>query len=174
MRTLPLAARCASPGAKMCLPRSRSVSPDELQQYLHAQIPLSHAMAVRAVTVDVAAVVLAAPLAPNINHHRTVFGGSACAVATLASWGLLHTRLRADTQEADLVIQRNSMEFERPLAGGFFARAVLAEPQRWPQFLDSLQRRGKSRIGVIALLWQEEGEIAARFSGDFVATRARS
>jgi thioesterase domain-containing protein len=149
------------------------MSPEELQQYLYAQIPLSQAMAVRALAVDVEAVILKAPLGPNINHQRTVFGGSACALGTLASWGLLHTRLRAVEKRVDLVIQRNSMQFERPLAGEFFARAALDEPQRWPRFLDTLHRRGKARIRVIALLWQEEGEIAARFSGDFVAVSVK-
>jgi thioesterase domain-containing protein len=149
------------------------VSPDQLQEYLYAQIPLSQAMAVRAVAVDVETVVLTAPLQPNINHQRTVFGGSACALATLAAWGLLYTRLQSEQKRADLVIQRNSMEFERPLAGRFFARAELDDPQRWSQFLDTLDRRGKARIRIVARLWQEEREIAARFSGDFVAVQAR-
>lgn len=69
------------------------MSPGELQTYLHAHIPLSGAMQVSVVQAALEGVVLSAPLAPNINHRDTVFGGSASAVASLAAWSLLHTRL---------------------------------------------------------------------------------
>jgi thioesterase domain-containing protein len=58
----------------------------ELEDYLHVHIPLSAAMQVAVVAVDASGVTLAAPLAPNINHRDTVFGGSASAVAILAAW----------------------------------------------------------------------------------------
>jgi thioesterase domain-containing protein len=56
----------------------------ELERYLHQHIPLSEAMQVSVVEVHPEHVVLSAPLAPNINHRETVFGGSASAVAILA------------------------------------------------------------------------------------------
>ena len=67
----------------------------DLERYLHEHIPLSKAMQVSVVSVDTDGVTLRAPLAPNINHQDTVFGGSASAVAILAGWSLLHTRLAA-------------------------------------------------------------------------------
>src|SRR6266540_3523639 len=51
-----------------------------LQKYLHDHIPLSKAMDVEVVEATDDGVTLAAPLAPNINHRETVFGGSASAV----------------------------------------------------------------------------------------------
>jgi thioesterase domain-containing protein len=57
----------------------------ELQAYLHAHIPLSAAMQVSVDAVAADGVTLRAPLAPNINHRETVFGGSASAVAILAA-----------------------------------------------------------------------------------------
>ena len=113
---------------------------------------------------------LRAPLAPNINHRETVFGGSASALALLAGWSLLHVRLSALGLEHRLVIQRNTMDYERPIAGDFTARAILAQPQRWPQFLDTLTRRGRARIVVEALL-EHAGAVAGSFSGEFVALR---
>ena len=44
-------------------------------------------------------VTLRAPLAPNINHRETVFGGSASAVAILAAWAILYVRLQQGTVE---------------------------------------------------------------------------
>ena len=67
--------------------------PDQLERYLHEHIPLSKAMGVSVLSVGEEAVTLRAPLAPNINHRETVFGGSASALAILAAWSLLHTRL---------------------------------------------------------------------------------
>ena len=49
--------------------------PFELEAYLHEHIPLSKAMGVSVVSVEEGIVILRAPLAPNINHRETVFGG---------------------------------------------------------------------------------------------------
>jgi thioesterase domain-containing protein len=57
----------------------------ELAHYLHEHIPLSHAMGVEVVEADWHSVTLRAPLAPNINHRETVFGGSASAVGIVAA-----------------------------------------------------------------------------------------
>lgn len=140
----------------------------ELERYLHEHIPLSRAMAVTVVTATPQEVCLAAPLAPNINHRDTVFGGSAAALAMLAAWSLLHVRLEAEGRAARLVIQRNTMEYERPIPGDFIARARLAEPQSWAQFSRLLARRGKARIGVAAAL-EYAGQVAGRLHGEFVA-----
>ena len=53
----------------------------KLEQYLHDHIPLSKAMQVAVVSLTTDAVVLSAPLPPNINHRDTVFGGSASAMS---------------------------------------------------------------------------------------------
>ena len=146
------------------------MSPLELERYLHEHIPLTRAMAVAVLAAGEEAVLLRAPLAPNINHRETVFGGSASALALLAGWSLLHVRLSALGLEHRLVIQRNTMDYERPIAGDFTARAILAQPQRWPQFLDTLTRRGRARVVVAALL-EHAGAVAGSFSGEFVALR---
>ena len=70
-------------------------TPAQLQLYLHQHIPLSAAMQVRVLAATPDEVLLQAPLAPNINHRETVFGGSASALAILAAWSLVHTRMRA-------------------------------------------------------------------------------
>ena len=54
--------------------------PTELTQYLRTQIPLTQAMAVTVASIEANAVALQAPLAPNINHRHSVFGGSAAAL----------------------------------------------------------------------------------------------
>ena len=145
--------------------------PAELEQYLHEHIPLSKAMAVSVVSVEQSTVVLGAPLAPNINHRETVFGGSASALAILAAWSLLHTRLRAEGIASRLVIQRNTMEYEQPIQGEFTAHSTLEQPESWQQFIRTLARKGKGRIAVLSVL-QHAGQVVGRFTGEFVALGA--
>jgi thioesterase domain-containing protein len=142
--------------------------PGDLQQYLHAHIPLSAAMHVSVLDVSTDAVRLAAPLAPNINHRETVFGGSASAVAILAAWSLLHVRLKAAGVDSRLVIQRNTMDYELPIEGDFTAQSALAQPEQWALFMRMLTRKGKARIEVVSVL-ECAGAIVGRLSGEFVA-----
>ena len=96
-----------------------------LERYLHQQIPLSAAMGVRVRMATPERVQLAVPLAPNINHNETAFGGSAAALATLSAWALLHLRLAGAGLQARLVIQRSSMEYEQPIPGRLRCRLPL-------------------------------------------------
>ena len=144
------------------------MQPGELAQYIHEQIPLSKAMGVSVVAVEDDAIILQAPLEPNLNHRQTVFGGSASALAILASWALLHVRLQAAGIADRLVIQHNTMEYQHPILGQFTARSMLERPDAWRQFTVMLARRGRARITVVAVL-EHMGRVAGRFSGQFVA-----
>ena len=140
----------------------------QLEAYLHAHIPLSAAMQVSVAAIDADGVTLRAPLAPNINHRETVFGGSASAVAILAAWSLLHTRMRAEGVVARLVIQSNTMDYALPILGDFTARSALEHPEQWPRFVRMLARRGRARTRVIAVL-ESDGQVVGRLTGEFVA-----
>ena len=144
------------------------MQPIELERYLHDHIPLTRAMAVTVLAIEAGGVSLAAPLAPNINHRETVFGGSAAALAILAGWALLHVRLCAQQRSARLVIQRNTMEYVRPIAGDFTARSVLVAESHWGRFTATLERHGRARISVLAHLEQAGAEVG-QFTGEFVA-----
>ena len=140
----------------------------ELEQYLHKHIPLSKAMQVAVISCDEDSMVLSAPLAPNINHRETVFGGSASALAILSAWSLLHTRLLRSQIQARLVIQRNVMNYDLPIEGNFTASASLENPEQWETFVRMLHRKGRSRMSVLSTL-EYQGELVGRFSGEFVA-----
>lgn len=147
------------------------MTPEELQSYLHAHIPLSAAMQVRVEVATPETVVLGAPLAPNINHRDTVFGGSASALAILSAWCLLHVRLRATGHAPRLVIQRNTMSYDKPVSGYFTATAVAPEAGDWQAFLRMLGRKGLARVAVSSTLLFE-GRQVGRFEGQFVALEA--
>jgi thioesterase domain-containing protein len=140
----------------------------DLQTYLHANIPLSAAMGVQVKVATPVHVLLSAPLAPNINHHQTVFGGSGVVLATLAAWTLLHLRLEHEGLDAQLVIQRSSMQYDRPIAGDFDAESRFGDDTAWGRFVSTFERRGRARMTVSAHLLHAAHEMGS-FVGDFVA-----
>lgn len=144
------------------------MTPRELERYLHDHIPLSAAMQVSVVEASEEQVILRAPLAPNINHQSTLFGGSASAVAILAAWSALHVRLAASGISARLVIQRNAMSYDQPIVGDFTAKASVASLDAWETFVRSFRRKGRARIAMSATLWYQ-GREAGRLDGEFVA-----
>ena len=139
-----------------------------LQKYLHDHIPLSRAMEVEVVEATHSGVTLAAPLAPNINHRETVFGGSASAVAILSAWTLMYLRLKSEQLNVRIVIQKNTMTYERPITGKFIASAAIADPMAWRRFADTLRRKGRGRFTVRSVL-HRDAEKVGEFEGDFVA-----
>ena len=146
------------------------VGPTELllERYLHQQIPLSAAMGVRVSAASGERVQLAVPLAPNVNHNETAFGGSAAALATLSAWALLHLRLAAAGMQARLVIQRSTMEYEQPILGDFDGVCRFTDEMAWDRFRLTLARRRRARLTLAAHLICD-GRQMATFEGDFVA-----
>jgi len=147
-------------------------SPAEVEHYLHQHIPLSADMGVHVVACEAAGVTLRAPLAPNINHHQTVFGGSTSAVAILAAWTWLNFALRAADQTSRLVIQRNTVDYLAPITREFEAHCAGMPAAQLEEFLRTLERYGKARATLTAVLTCK-GEKVATFSGDYVAARGK-
>ena len=139
-----------------------------LQKYLHDHIPLSKAMDVEVVEATDDGVTLAAPLAPNINHRETVFGGSASAVSILSAWTLMYLRLKSEQLNVRIVIQKNTMTYERPMTGKFAASAAISDTRAWRRFTDTLRRKSRGRFTVRSIL-HCHSEKVGEFEGDFVA-----
>lgn len=143
------------------------MTPEALRTYLHDHIPLSRAMAVEVLEASANHVPLEAPLAPNINMHGTMFGGSSATLALLAAWSVMYLRLEAEGIASQLVIHRTTTEYLLPISGPAQASAHLDEAG-WPSFLQTFQRRGRARLTVASELLYE-GKPAGRLSGEFVA-----
>lgn len=142
----------------------------DLEAYLHAHIPLSAAMQVVVVSAAPEAVTLSAPLAPNINHRSTAFGGSVSTLAILSAWSLTNLRLRAEGLQTRLVIQSNRMDYDAPIEDDFTATATLADQAAWPVFVKMLLRKGRARIVVQAVVRCGD-VVGGRFEGEFVAVK---
>jgi thioesterase domain-containing protein len=144
------------------------MTPQALQEYFHKHIPLSKAMAVEVEIATPHVVRLKAPLAPNTNHHGTVFGGSAAAVAVLSAWGLLHVAMLNANIKADLVVQKSGMSYELPITGEFTSESFAPAPEKWQRFLAMLSKYKRARISIRSELMCN-GQKVGEFEGDFVA-----
>jgi thioesterase domain-containing protein len=138
----------------------------ELERYLHERIPLSRAMAIQVRTAGAGGVQIYAPLAPNVNHRDTVFGGSASAVAMLAAWSALHVRMRAEGIDPRIVIRRNAMSYERPITAGFTATSAPPEHEAWTRLVATLARGRPARVRIGARL-ECAGQIVGELDGEF-------
>jgi len=122
------------------------------------------AIEVRAASID--GVEIYAPLAPNINHRDTVFGGSASAVAIVAAWSALHVRMRAAGLDVRLVIRRNTMSYDRPINTGFTATAAAPTGEAWTKLVATVERGRPARVNVGARLFCE-GQLVGELDGEF-------
>lgn len=155
----------------MSEPRPTEPTPAELQAWLHAQIPLSAAMRVGVQSLGPPELVLTAPLAPNRNHHGTAFGGSGVTLAILAGWAWVHVQLLRAGIDARLVIQRQTMEWDRGIGGDFEAAYSGAAPEEVARFLATVRQKGRARL-ALSVSVRCAGAECGRFTGDFVAARA--
>jgi thioesterase domain-containing protein len=140
----------------------------ELERFLHEHIPLSKAIGIKVQASNAERVVLSAPLVPNINHQSTVFGGSASAVAILAAWALVYVRLRQAGLRGRLVIQKNTMMYERPIVDKFIASSSAGDPSAWIKFQEVFKRKQRARISIRVTI-RCKGEKVGEMNGDFVA-----
>lgn len=143
------------------------MTPAALRTYLYDHIPLSRAMAVEVLYASAAHVLLEAPLAPNINMHGTMFGGSGATLALLAAWSVVHLKLEAEGLTSKLVIHRTETEYLLPVEGTAQASARL-DHLDWETFRHTYDRRGRARLTVTSELLYD-GHVAARLIGEFVA-----
>ncbi len=140
-----------------------------LERYMHAHIPLVAQMQVKVADFDGSGLKLTAPLAPNINHERTAFGGSLASLMTLACWGYLWLLLE-DEQPLHMVVNEARVNYLKPVSTDLEALCPPPQAAVLDKFRQTLARRGKARIGLDAEMLQG-GLPAARYAGSFVVYR---
>lgn len=153
-------------------PRLKTADPWEtraarLQQYMQGSIPQVRHMQVRVTRCDAAGLGLGAPLAPNINHERTAFGGSLASLATLACWGYLWLLLE-DRSGMHMVVNEAQIRYLKPVSGDLNAWCPAPAEKYLKKFMDTLGRRGRARLSLRAEFLGEE-ILLAEYSGSFVA-----
>ncbi len=146
------------------------MTPDEITAYLHEHMPITQRLGARVELYDGDSVRIAAPLAPNLNHFATAFGGSLSALAILSGWVLLYLELRKRGIANRVVIQRSVFDFAAPVDGDFTATSVLPAAAAWNRFLATLARHRSARVTVSSTLACASG-VGGRHEGTYVAVR---
>jgi len=146
-----------------------SLSPFELEKFLHAKIPLTAAMGIRVVQTGPQRLILEAPLAPNINHLGSVFGGALHTLPTLACYAALWTLLVEAGVDGHVVVKESHAHYRAPVRGTF--RATCERPARdlGARFIEDLRRFKKARMELTSVIEGAPGKPAVEFHGTFVA-----
>jgi thioesterase domain-containing protein len=140
----------------------------QIQELLYSVMPITRAMGVVVESYDGARLVLTAPLDRNVNHLGTAFGGSINTLAVLSGYGLLWIELQ-DT-ESHFVIRESTISYVRPVRNELRAICVRPEAEALAAFKQRFHEKGRARIALDATI-EDEGAVAARFRGTFVALR---
>ena len=90
------------------------------------------------------------------------------ALATLSGYGLLWWLLREP--QAHLVIRESTVRYLRPVRGDLKAVCHSPAAGELERFRQDFSRKGKARIHLEATI-EDDGEIAVRFTGEFVALK---
>ena len=142
-----------------------------LSQYLQDHLPLTAAMQVSVAAASPTGIELRVPLAANINHEQTAFGGSISACGILAGWGLLWVRCQSLSPAPRLVIAHSSTRYIRPIDEDFDVRCDSPGELDWTQFEQTYHATGKARLSLRSEL-TAGGKIAAVHDGVYVALRS--
>lgn len=137
-----------------------------LERTLHGEIPISQAMGVSVAGYDGTTLKLSAPLAPNINHKCTAFGGSLYALAVLCGWGMVHLKLAEAGLHKHIVIQESSIRYLLPVDHDMQAECRLDGGALQP-FLRTLAKHGRARLSLDVVI-THNNQPAVEFSGRYV------
>jgi thioesterase domain-containing protein len=146
-----------------------SMAPAELEKFLHAKIPLTAAMGIRVIQTGPHRLILEAPLAPNINHLGSVFGGALHTLPTLACYAALWTLLVEGGVDGHVVVKESHAHYRSPVRSTFRATCDRPPPELAARFVDELRRFKKARMDLASVIEGDGGKPAVEFSGSFVA-----
>ncbi|MBF8721239.1 MULTISPECIES: YiiD C-terminal domain-containing protein [Pseudomonas] len=144
-----------------------------LQSVLHNDIPLTREMGMAVIDWHDQRLRLQLPLAPNVNHKSTMFGGSLYCAAVLVGWGWLHLRLRElGIDDGHIVIQEGQISYPLPVTGVAVASCPAPDEKTWERFLTMYQRRGRARLTLETVVCNAGSDApAVTFSGQYVLHR---
>lgn len=139
----------------------------ELQSTLYKEIPITRHFNLTVGSYDERCLRLDAPLAANINHAGTAFGGSLSSLVTLAGWGIVWFIMREQRLEGEIVIQDGSCNYLRPVTHDFSAYCYKPEASQIVRFERMLRSHGRARLELEATILDED-KVAVSFRGRYV------
>lgn len=139
-----------------------------LQELLYEEIPLCHALQLNVESWEGHELNIKLPLAPNMNHLSSAFGGSLYCGAVLVGWGWLHLRLRElGITNGHIVIQGGHVSYPLPVLGDSMAVCAAPSEAAWNKFQTMFTRHRKGRL-ILNTAIRYDGKEAVLFEGQYV------
>ncbi|WP_434559264.1 YiiD C-terminal domain-containing protein [Pseudomonas sp. Z4-20] len=144
-----------------------------LETTLHRDIPLTQDMGLRVLDWQARQLRLFLPLAANVNHKSTMFGGSLYCGAVLGGWGWLHLALREEgIEDGHIVIQEGQITYPLPVTGDATVICDAPDEKTWKRFLATYRRYGRARLALQTRVMNADSEkMAVQFEGQYVLHR---
>lgn len=119
----------------------------EIQDIIDNQIGPAGTLGFSVQGYDGDGLTLGAPLARNLNHHGTAFGGSLFALAAVCGWGFVLLKLREVGLHGLIVVKHSSVDYLAPVSGDLQVRCG-ADADAVESFLQAFRERGRARLRV--------------------------
>ncbi|WP_413793594.1 MULTISPECIES: YiiD C-terminal domain-containing protein [unclassified Pseudomonas] len=144
-----------------------------LESILHHDIPLTRDMGLKVLDWQARKLRLSLPLAANVNHKSTMFGGSLYCGAVLGGWGWLHLALREEgIEDGHIVIQEGQISYPVPVTRDATVVCDAPEEKLWKRFLATYRRYGRARLSLQTRVMNAGSEeVAVQFEGQYVLHR---
>ncbi|MBK1831239.1 thioesterase domain-containing protein [Verrucomicrobiaceae bacterium R5-34] len=140
----------------------------EVLDYVQEHIPITVHLGAAIPRYDGSSLTVTAPLAENLNHRQSAFGGSLSAIAILSGWALLFVKLRELGIRSRLVIQKTEFDFLAPVTDDFESLSRLPTEQKYDRFIKMLTTKGRARL-VVESEVTCDGQLCGTHKGTFVA-----
>lgn len=141
-----------------------------LEEYIHEHIPITQALGVKIAYASAQEIIVSAPFSNNINHKKTVFGGSLHTITTLACWALLYENFKDSIEPVEIVVRHSEINYLHPVTTDFKAQCLIPENGKWLRFLKILTSKNRARIHLRATIYQE-GVLAVDYQGTFAVIK---
>ena len=125
-------------------------------------------MGLKVVSCTTDSLILSAPIANNINHQNSAFGGSLYSVAVLAGWGLIQLKLSELGLDCNTVVVGAGVSYRKPVFGDL--RCICSLPEAADDFFDKLAKDGKATTSLISE-FELDDQIAMRLKGRYQVQR---
>lgn len=141
----------------------------QLQKLLHKEVPLSNRIGMIVDSYDGDRLALHAELEPNINIHGVAFGGSIYSLCALSGWGLLILRLEEKDLNPRIMITSAEISYQKPVMQNIKASSRLFAEHEFQDFIDQYKKKSRARIKIPVEVRLDNNELAARFTGEYIA-----
>jgi thioesterase domain-containing protein len=140
---------------------------EELQALLYKEIPITQHFHLSVGAYTQRLLRLDAPLAENVNHSGTAFGGSLSSMLTLAGWSMVWFLLQEYHLQGEIIIQDSSCKYMHPVKRDFSAYCYRPTSLELDRFDKMLRTRGRGRLELKAEIVDGE-QLAVSFIGRYV------